>query len=147
VELASHNGFLWIVPGHALQEDGTLGDEQNLLYVLVVCPDLAATARGTETRHAPRVNTYVARWDTSRGPVTVAVDWDKRADKVTIGSKTFLRPAGNVFVVQRDRSGSLHTEQLSSVGSDANADEALRFIQRQMSHDSLIASIRLPQRE
>jgi hypothetical protein len=76
----------------------------------------------------------------------VPVDWDKRTDKVTIGTKTFARGAGNVFVVQRDRTGGLSPKQLPSIEADVGCEEALRFIQRYTSNNVVVAAIRLPER-
>ena len=128
-------------------EHGTLGKQQNLLYVLVICPDLAASGKGTETKYGGRVNRYVSRWDTFGGPVSISVDWDIRADTVTIGRKTFVRKAGNVFVAKRDRAGGLVPVQLPSIGTDADPNDALHFIQRRMSNDMVVAAIRLPQKD
>ena len=147
VELATHNGFLWTIPGSAVLGDGTMGAQQNLLYVLVVCPDLAASEKGTESQHAGRINSYISRWGTSAGPVAVAVDWDKHTDTVTVGGQTFGRSTGSVFVVKRERGGTLSPTQLPSPAMDIGYDEALRYIQRQMSNDTIIAAIRLPQRD
>ena len=147
VELATHNGFLWIIPGNPVLEDGTTGAQQNLLYLLVVCPDLAASEKGTESQHGGGINSYVSRWGTSAGPVAVAVDWDKRTDTVTVGGRTFGRSTGSVFVVMRDRAGILSPTQLPSPTADVGYDEALRYIQRQMSNNTIITAIRLPQRD
>jgi hypothetical protein len=124
-----------------------MGEQQNLLYVLVVCPDFAASETGTGTRYGGRANSYVAHWGTSAGPVDVAVDWDKHTDMVTVGSQTFGRSTGSVFVVRRERSGTLSTTQLPSPSTDVRADQALRYIQERMSTDTLITAIRLPQRD
>lgn len=147
VELSTYNGFLWIIPGNPVLDDGAMGAQQNLLHLLVVCPDLAASEKGTESRHGGRVNSYVSRWGTSAGPVVVAIDWDKRADTVTVGGKVFGRGTGNVFIVKRERGGTLSPTQLPSLTVDVGYDEALRYIQRQMSNDTIIAAIRLPQRD
>ena len=147
VELATPNGFLWTIPGNPVLEDGKLGTKQNLLYILVVCPDLAASERGTETRYGEGINSYIARWGTSGGSVAVAVDWDKRTDTVTVGGKTFKRSAGSVFVVKRNRAGRLSPTQLPSPAADVSYPEALRYIQRQMSNDTIITGIRLPRRD
>jgi hypothetical protein len=147
VELASHNGFLLTIPGSKLLEDGTMGTSQNVLYLLVVCPDLTASAKGRGTDHGRRINTYICNWETPRGSVSVSIAWDKRADTVTIGGKTFTRGSGNVFVVKRERTGDLSPLQLPSIGSDVGPEEALRFIQGQMSNDAVVAAIRLPLRD
>ena len=147
VELATHNGFLWTIPGNPVLDDGTMGAQHNLLYVLVVCPDLAASEKGTETRYGGRVNSYIARWTTSGGPVAVAVDWDKHADTVTVGGQTFGRATGNVFVVKRQHAGALSLIQLSSATQDLSAEGALRYIQAQLTNDTTITAIRLPQRD
>ncbi len=147
VELGTHNGFLWTIPGNPVLEDGTTGPHQNLLYLLVVCPDLAASEKGTESRYGAGMNSYVSRWGTSAGPVTIAVDWDKRTDTVTVGGRTFGRSIGSVFVVIRDRAGILSPTQLPSPTADVGYDEALRYIQLQLSNNAVITAIRLPQRD
>ena len=147
IELASHNGFLWTIPGSPLLDDGTMGAQQNLLYVLVVCPDLAASERGTGTRYGGRANSYSSLWANSQGPVSISVDWDKHTDTVTVGGRTFGRSTGSVFVVRRERSGALSSTQLPSPSTDLGSDQALHYIQRQMSTDTLITTIRLPQRD
>src|SRR2546423_1614278 len=74
VELASHNGFLQTVPGNAILEDGrTMGPQENLLYLLVICPYLAAESRGTGTDYGKRFNSYISLWDTTQGHISVAV--------------------------------------------------------------------------
>ncbi len=147
VELATHNGFLWTIPGSPLLDDGTMGAPKNLLYVLVVCSDLAASEKGTGTRYGGRENSYVSRWGSAAGPVVVAVDWDKHTDTVTVGSQTFGRSTGSVFVVRRERSGTLSATQLPGPSTDVGSDQALRYIQERMSTDTLITAIRLPQRD
>ena len=147
IELASHNGFLWTIPGSPLLDDGTLGAQQNLLYVLVVCPDLAASEKGTGTRYGDRANSYSSRWANSKGAVSISVDWDKHTDTIAVGGRTFGRSTGSVFVVRRERSGALSSTQLPSPSTDLGSDQALHYIQRQMSADVLITTIRLPQRD
>jgi hypothetical protein len=147
VELATHNGFLWTIPGKSLLDDGTMGAQQNLLYALVVCPDLAANEKGAETSYGGRVNSYVSHWGTSTSRVAVAVDWDKHTDTVKIAGQTFGRSTGRVFVVRRDRSGSLSSTQLPSPPRDLGPDHALRYIQQHMSTDAVVTSIRLPHRD
>lgn len=143
VELASHNGFLWSIPGHPMLADGTTAPQQNLLYLLVVCPDLAASEKGTESRHGGRINSYVSRWRTPAGPVSVAVDWDKNEDAVTVGGKAYRRNTGNVFVVKRESGGALSCTQLPSPTTDFGYDQALGYIQQNMSTDEIITAIRL----
>jgi hypothetical protein len=147
VELASHNGMFWTVPGNAVLNGQTMGPQENLLYLLVVCPGLAASGRGTATDYQQRFNAYISRWETQKGEVSVMVSWDKRADKVSIGKKQFKRKAGNTFVVVRQSSGNLVVTQLPSPGPDADAKTALNFIQKHMTNDALIASVRLPERD
>jgi hypothetical protein len=147
VELASHNGFLWTVPGNAVLDDGTMGPQQNLLYILVVCPDMAANGKGTQTKYGARVNTYISHWETLAGRVAVSVAWNRRDDKVTIGTNTFARAKGNVFVVKREPTGALVSFQFPAIGRNVSPDKALDFIQHQMSNDAVVAAVRLPQRD
>ena len=147
VELASHNGMFCTVPGNAVLDDQTMGPQENLLYLLVVCPELAASGRGTGTDSQQRVNSYISFWETQEGKVSVTVSWDKRADTVSIGQQKFKREAGSAFVVVRQPSGNLVATQLPSPGPDADAKTALSFIQKHMTNDALVASVRLPERD
>jgi hypothetical protein len=144
VGLASHNGLFWIIPGYALHNNGTnMGSKENLLYVLVVCPELYANSHGDGVNFGQRYNTYRAFWGTRTGDVTVAVTWDKRADKVKIGKQQFSRDLGNTFVVVRQPPGELRVTQLPSAGPDADAEAALRHIQLHMTNDALVSSVEL----
>ena len=146
VGLASHNGMFWTVPGNAMLDDQTLGPQENLLYLLIVCPELAASGRGTGADYQPRVNSYISFWETKEEKVSVTVSWDKRADTVRIDQQKFKREAGSDFVVVRQPSGNLVATQLPSPGSNANPKTALSFIQKQMTNDALVASVRLAER-
>jgi hypothetical protein len=147
VELASYNGMFWTVPGNAVLNGQTMGPQENLLYLLVICPGLAATGRGTATDYQQKFNAYISRWETQKGEVSVTVRWNKRADTVNIDKQQFKREAGSAFVVVRQPSGNLDAAQLPSPGPDANAKTALNFIQKHMTNDALIASVRLPERD
>jgi hypothetical protein len=148
VGLASHNGFFWIIPGYALVNNGTtMGSKENLLYVLIVCPDLAAPERGNGTDFGQRYNTYRSFWGTRTGEVCVAVTWDKCADKVTIDKQQFSRDVGNTFVVIRQGTGTVRTTQLPSAGPDADANAAFKHIQQHMTNDPVIATVELAKRD
>ena len=118
-----------------------------MLYLLVVCPGLAANGRGTTTDYGQGFNAYISRWETQQGGVSVTVGWDKRADSVHIGKQQFNRNAGNAFVILRQPDGKLVATPLPNPGPDADANSALHFILQHMTNDALIASIRLPQRD
>ena len=146
--LASHNGSLLIVPGSPLLDNGrTMGPQENLLYLLVVCPGLAANASGNLTDFGQRSNTYIWQWETSKGQVSVRASWDKRKDEVSIGKQQFDRNAGSTFVIIRQSDGKLMVTQLPSPGPDADAKIALSFIQKHMTNDAEIASVRLAERD
>jgi hypothetical protein len=79
--------------------------------------------------------------------VAIAVDWDNRTDTVTVGGKTFGRSNDSVFVMIRDHGDILSPTQLPSPTADVGNDEALRYIQRQISNNTVITAIRLLQRD
>ncbi len=143
VGLESHNGRFLTVPGNAVLNGQTMGPQENLLYVLVVCPGLAASGHGTGTDHQPGVNAYTSFWETPNGEVSVTVKWDKRADTVSIGEHRYQREAGSAFVIVWQPNGVLDVTQLPSPGPDADAKTALGFIQKRMTNDALIAGVRL----
>ncbi len=147
VELASHNGFLWTVPGNAVLDGGrSMGPQQNLLYLLVVCPDIGADKKGSGTTFGT-VNRYESHWGTRNGKVSVAVVWNRSTDTVTVGQQKFERGAGGVFVIIRRQDGTITTRQLPSPAEDADEKRILRFIQQRLTNDALVASIRLTERK
>jgi hypothetical protein len=146
MDLVSHPGVFWIVPGHALLDGGrTMGPQQNLLYLLIVCPKLSASARGTATDYGESLNVYLSNWETTQGKVSISVAWDKRADMVTIGKDRFKRREGSVFVVVRQSHGELVSSQLPNPHRDLDANDALRFIQERMKDHEIVSEVRLAQ--
>ena len=144
VGLAVHEGQLWTIPGSAILSDGTIAPQQSLLHLLVVCPYMTGiTNRGSGSSFAPRQNRYSLDWGTSTGHVSVAVSWDKRTDRVTVGGASFGRATGNVFIAKREPSGRLTATQLPSIDPNARGIDAVRYIRQQMSNDSVIAGVRL----
>ena len=76
----------------------------------------------------------------------MTLDWDKHADMVMIGDRTFARSVGNILVVKREHAGVLVSTQLPSVTADLGPDRVIRYIQTQTGNDMTIAAVRLPQR-
>jgi len=144
VGLAMHEGQLWTIPGSPILSDGTTAPHQSLLHLLIVCPYMTGiTNSGSESSFGSRQNRYAMNWGTSTGAVSVAVSWDKRTDRVTVSGASFDRATGNVIVVKREPSGRLVTTQLPSIGPNARAVDAVRYIRQQMSNDSVISGVRL----
>jgi len=147
-DLGSHNGTLCIVPGNSLVGHGrTMGPPENLLYLLIVCPGIAASAHGQSTEYGHPVNVYSSAWATDKGTVSVRVRWNKRSDKVLIGNLELNRGAGNMFVVERQPTAKLVVTQLANAGPNLGAEAAVAFIRQHMTNDALVASIRLPTRD
>lgn len=121
-----------------------MGDQQNLIYLLVVCPQLNAISRGTTTEFGRRFNAYICHWESSEKKVNVTMKWDKREDKVLLGKRQFARSLGNVFVLIRQTDGSETAIQLPNPGSDLPPKDVLQFIKGHMTNDSIIAAIKLP---
>ena len=133
--------------GNTLLNNGReIGPQENLLYLLVVWPELAATGHGTGTDYGRGYNSYISRWETAKGDVSVTVTWDKRTDKVSIGGQQFDRGLGSTFVIVRQPEGMLKVTQLPSPGPDSESQAALDFIQKRMINDATVRSVRLPTR-
>ena len=144
VGLVAHEGQIWMIPGNPILSDGTMGPQESLLHLLMVCPDMTGiTNRGSESSFSPRHNRYALNWGTTTGTVSVAFSWDKRRDQVTVNKESYGRSTGNVFVIKREPSGRLITTQLPSVGPNVRGIEAVRYIRQQMSNDPVIARVKL----
>jgi hypothetical protein len=140
----SHLGCIEIVSGSGSKPFNTVdSDEQNLLYLLIVCPGVQVHGSGSSSDYGEYITTLNHSWDTEAGTISVKVCWDRQSDTVSIGKDEFARDKGNVFVVQFDAGGKMAAQQLASLGPHVGFQEALQNIQRQLSNDGLITSLKL----
>lgn len=142
-EIAEQPGMLWIVPGSPRLADGTLGDEENLLYLLVLSPKLEYSEHGSGTQFGNPSNIYETTWNTPKGKVTISVSWNKRSDTVSVGKRKFERKTGATFVIIRSPNGELRVAQLPSAGPHVKPEDALRFIQEHSRDDTLLSQLTL----
>lgn len=144
-ELRSPTGVWWVVPGYALEDKGRkMGAQGNLIYLLVVCPELSPIMRRTAVAYGGAINNYVSEWGTSTGKVSIAASWNKRSDKVAIGKQEFERDRGNILVVIRKPSGELSCTQLASPASSLDRKSLLKFIKEKLPGEPVIQSAELP---
>jgi hypothetical protein len=136
----SHIGCIDIVSGY---DNDVPGDEQDLLYILIVHPTVQAHSSSSSSDNGRYITTLNQSWETEKGTISVKVQWDRQSDIVSIGKDGFAREKGNVFVVRPDASGEMAAQQLASLGAHAGFQEVLQNIQGQLPNDGLIASLKL----
>ena len=73
----------------------------------------------------------------------VAITWDRHADRVEVGKRSFDRRQGGTFVVVRMSAGTLRVTQLSEPGPYAHPITAMESIRARMKDDPLIRGTRL----
>jgi hypothetical protein len=136
----SQVGLVDIVEGYSNDKDAL---SQDLVYVLVVCPDVKAHGSGSGIdmeRYSTALN---YSWDTESGKFSIQVQWNRDSDLVAIGDKKYARDKGNVFVVRREMNGEIVSQQLPSLGTHAAFSEVLRHVQQQLTNDQFIASLKM----
>ena len=142
--LSSHPGCIDIVYGQAGERfNENSRPLQNLIYLLVVCPDIQVQGSGSSSDYGRYVTRITYTWDTRAGTISVPLLWDREADTVAISGQTYGRDKGNVFVVRRESNGRLAGQQLASLGPHAQFAEVLQHVRQQLTNDELIASLRL----
>lgn len=136
----SQVGLVDIVEGYSNEKDAIF---QDLIYVLVVCPDVKVHGSGSGIDMEKYLTTLNYSWDAESGKISIQVQWNRNSDIVAIGDKKFARDKGNVFVVRRETNGEIIGQQLPSLGTHAAFSEVLRHVQRQLTNDQLITSLQL----
>jgi hypothetical protein len=136
----SQVGVVDIVEGFSNDKDAV---SQDLIYVLVVCPDVKVHGSGSGIDMEKYLKTRNYSWNTESGKISIQVSWNRDSDVVVIGGEKFGRNKGNVFVVRRKASGEIVGQQLPGLGTHADFSEVLGHVQQQMTNDQFIASLKL----
>jgi hypothetical protein len=136
----SQVGLVDIVEGYSNDKDSLF---QDLIYVLVICPDVKVHGSGSGIDMEKYVTTLNYSWDAESGKISIQVRWNRDSDIVTIGDKKFDRDKGNVFIVRRQTNGEIVGQQLPSLGTHAAFSEVLRHVQQQLTNDQFIASLKM----
>jgi hypothetical protein len=137
-------GCLSTVKGRAVQNGHAIGERQSLLYLMIICPDVTAAANqgsggGVEGNPMIKPKIYY-EWQTTNGPVRVSFEWDTRKDRILVGGQEFMRPNGNVFVIERQPNGKLFAQQCGTLGSNASLGDVAYEIRRKLPGDHFVSS-------
>jgi hypothetical protein len=140
VAILPQPGLIEIVEGTPSGSDAL---HQDLLYLLVVCPNVQTHGSGSGMKMDTFVTTLNYTWDANPDSISIQVKWNRETGKITIGVQKFSRENGNVFVVEGETSGKISGYQLPSLGSHAGFPEVLRHIQQEMPNDNIIDALKL----
>jgi hypothetical protein len=143
--LAPVVGAVEIVSGYS---NSAGSDEQNLLYIVTVCPDVLRSnvkniSENSGADYGKYVTTLDHTWNNSAGSETVTIRWDRQADTVSIGKQSFIRGKGNLFIVRAHAGGDAMCQQLESLGPHIGAQGVLQSISKQLSNDRMITTLEL----
>jgi hypothetical protein len=137
-------GYIEIVRGNRATAFGrTEGPEQNLLYLIIICPDVQVRGSQERVSHDTYATELSHVWTTEAGNVSVRVLWDRRRDEVRIAGARFSRKKGNVFLVRRQQNGDFAGQQLAELNPTADFEDVLRLARKQNQNDKLLAELQL----
>ena len=91
----SQVGLVDIVEGYSKDKDALF---QDLMYVLVVCPDVKVHGSGSGIEMGKYSTTLNYSWDAESGQISIQVQWNRDSDIIAIGDKKYARDKGNVFI-------------------------------------------------
>jgi hypothetical protein len=117
---------------------------QNLLYALILFPDLGPT-EGMESSFLNKLKytVFTTAYNTSTGWVRMELKWDDWNDVVWIAGNPYERARGDALVVIRWPSGAMDVTQLPGPGPHVTPAGALEHFQTLMKTNALISSVRL----
>jgi hypothetical protein len=139
--LLSPVGSIDIVDGE--ERNAALVNDQHLLYILVIAPDIQEHGSSSGSDYGKYVTTLSHTWTTEKGELSVSFSWDRQTDTVTIGKQKFIRTNGDVFVARINTNGEVSRQQLANISPHPNCQMVLQYIQQQLPNDKLISSIQL----
>ncbi len=141
--LVPHPGLIEIVRGAGLAAGfSVVGREENLLYVVVVCPGIRGGLSASRNNFGKFSSDYSYTWSTDAGEISANFLWDRQSDTVHIAGVDYHRDAGNTLVLRREPgTGRWSARQLSSIGPQLNAIQALQQVQSQLPNDATITSL------
>ena len=140
VAISPQPGLIEIVEGTPSGSDAL---HQDLLYLLIVCPDVQTHGSGNGINMDTFFTTLNYTWDINPGNISIQVKWNRQTDRVLIGDQKYIREKGNVFVVERGVTGKINSYQLPSLGSHASFPEVLKHVQQEMPNDKLVTTLKL----
>jgi hypothetical protein len=124
---------------------GSSGSDENLLYIVMICPGLKAhPPLGSSQEMVTFTSSQHCWWSTNSGKIEFSYTWNRLFDSVRIVGFNFDRAAGNAFVARREIGGQWSVQQLAHVSGAVDVSEALRQIQRQIPQDRYVAGLSLP---
>jgi hypothetical protein len=137
-------GELLIARGYDLKDRDRQRQEQNLLYALILFPDLGPTeGMWSGFQNGIKYTVFTRAYNTSTGWVRMELKWDVWNDIVWVAGKPYERARGNALVVIRWPSGATDVTQLPGPGPHVTRTAALEHFQRLMKSNALISSVRL----
>ena len=142
-------GCIGIVRGYSAKTLNTADTgEENLLYLVIVCPDVQRNDAGNvsdegEDDYGTYVTTITQSWNTSAGLNAVTVRWNRQADTVSIGKQEFIREKGNLFIMRCKAGGETGCQQLANLGPHVGVQGVLESIRKQLPNDKIINTLTL----
>jgi hypothetical protein len=137
-------GCITVVDGYELGRfGGAKGQEQNLLYLIIIGPDVPVHGGSVDDDFGTLISTFNRTWETSKGQLASRVQWDRQADTVVVGKQKFDREKGNVFVVQLNVKGEVVCRQLASLGPDSSFQQVLDHARQQLPNDEQVRRLTL----
>jgi hypothetical protein len=143
----SRIGGVDIVEGYTnFSFGGEQGPQEDLIYMLILGPIIPVEGAHSESGSSD-FGTYLTTLDYSWAfggrRFAVSIRWNRETDTVSVGSQEFSRDKDNVLMVRIDESGKVLSQQLSSPGPHSSHQQALQYIQQQLTNDAVISSLKL----
>jgi hypothetical protein len=135
-------GSILIARGAALRDSAIVGPEENLLYVLVVCPGLEGGSTGGRSNVGRFTSEYWRRWSTSAGEISLALAGTASRIQCTLLAGSMIAGMAMLswFAVMQRQAPGLHI-RCRGIGPQLTPADALRQIQSQLSDDPVISSL------
>jgi hypothetical protein len=137
-------GCIDIIDGYEKQPDHEADAlSSHLLFMLIVTPGVQEHGSSSSSDFGEYVTTENYSWNTDKGTFSVSIPWNRQTDVVTVGKQDFIRKDGDVFIIRINENGEISGQQLPSLIGPARSEEVLKYIQKQLPEDKMVASIKL----
>ena len=139
VALLSSDGYFSEFSGHPT--DDHTESSTPLLYFVELVDRVDTTGVTTSSGHGTYHSTLDHTWTTAHGDMKIALDWNRSSDVVTIGTDSYDRSDGVVFLARANADGTIETHQIRMDNTSPTRDDVLAMIQNHFADDDVLSKV------
>ncbi|TWT55151.1 hypothetical protein Pla22_28050 [Rubripirellula amarantea] len=139
VAVLNSDGYFTVFSGHPI--DNYSEPSAPLLYLVELVDRVDTSTVTTSSSHGTYHSTLDHTWTTAHGDMQISLDWNRSSDVVTIGSDSYDRSVGMLFLARANADGTIATHQIRTEKPSPTQDEVLATIRQRFTDDDVLSNL------